>query len=47
MEQENIFIGLEKILKEQNRNQSDIAEIYKAFQFAKKLHEGQYRVIEG
>ena len=46
MEQENIFIGLEKILKEQNRNQSDIDEIYKAFEFAKKLHEGQYRVSE-
>ena len=46
MEQENIFIGLEKILKEQNRNQSDIEEIYNAFEFAKKLHEGQYRVSE-
>lgn len=46
MEQENIFCGLENILKEQNRSENDIQEIYKAFKFAQKLHEGQYRVSE-
>ena len=46
MEQENIFIGLEKILREQNRSEEDIQEIYKAYKFAEKLHEGQYRVSE-
>lgn len=46
MEQENIFFGLEKILREQNRSEEDIQEIYKAFKFAQKLHEGQYRVSE-
>lgn len=46
MEQESIFTGLEKILREQNRSQSDIDEIYKAFKFAEKLHAGQYRVSE-
>lgn len=46
MEQESIFTGLEKILREQNRSQADIDEIYKAFKFAEKLHAGQYRVSE-
>lgn len=46
MEQESIFTGLEKILKEQNRSSADIDEIYKAFKFAEKLHSGQYRVSE-
>lgn len=46
MEQENIFQGLEKILREQNRSEDDIQEIYKAFKFAQKLHDGQYRVSE-
>ena len=46
MEQENIFRGLEKILREQNRSEEDIQEIYKAFKFAQKLHDGQYRVSE-
>ena len=46
MEQESIFTGLEKILREQNRSQADIDEIYKAFKFAEKLHSGQYRVSE-
>ncbi len=44
--QENIFSGLEKILREQNRSEEDIQEIYKAYKFAEKLHEGQYRVSE-
>lgn len=46
MEQETIFQGLEKILREQNRSEEDIQEIYKAFVFAGKLHAGQYRVSE-
>ena len=37
MEQENIFIGLEKILREQNRSEEDIQEIYKAYKFAEKF----------
>ena len=41
MDKENIFIGLEKILKEQNRSEEDIKEVYKAYKFAEKLHEGQ------
>ncbi|MCD7879480.1 MAG: bifunctional (p)ppGpp synthetase/guanosine-3',5'-bis(diphosphate) 3'-pyrophosphohydrolase [Candidatus Gastranaerophilales bacterium] len=44
--EENIFAGLESILREQNRSEEDIQEIYKVFEFAKKLHEGQYRVSE-
>ena len=46
MDKENIFSGLEKILKEQGRSEEDIQEIYKAYKFAEKLHEGQYRVSE-
>ena len=46
MDKENIFSGLEKILREQNRSEEDIKEIYKSYEFAKKLHEGQYRVSE-
>ncbi len=44
--EENVFSGLEKILREQNRSEEDIQEIYKAYKFAEKLHEGQYRVSE-
>ena len=46
MEQENLFTELEKILREQNRSEDDIQEIYKAYKFAEKLHAGQYRVSE-
>ena len=46
MVEENIFAGLEKILREQNRSEEDIQEIYRAYKFAEKLHEGQYRVSE-
>ena len=46
MEQENIFSSLAKILKEQNRSESDINEIFNAYKFAQKLHDGQYRVSE-
>ena len=44
--EENIFAGLEKILREQNRSEEDIQEIYRAYKFAEKLHDGQYRVSE-
>jgi len=33
MEQENIFSSLAKILKEQNRSESDINEIFNAYKF--------------
>ena len=46
MNTEKIFQDLEKILKEQNRTEEDIKEIYSAFKFAQKLHSGQYRVSE-
>ena len=46
MDKENIFVGLEKILREQNRSEEDIKEVYKAYKFAEKLHDGQYRVSE-
>ena len=45
-EQENIFAGLEEILRGQNRPEEDIQEIYRAYKFAEKLHAGQYRVSE-
>ena len=46
MDKENIFQSLEKILREQNRTEEDIKDIYRAYKFAEKLHEGQYRVSE-
>ncbi len=46
MAEESIFTDFEKILREQNRSEEDIAEIYKAYKFAEKLHKGQYRVSE-
>lgn len=41
-----MFRELEEKLQSQNRPQVDIDEIYKAFKFAEKLHEGQYRISE-
>lgn len=46
MVSENIFSDFEKILKEQHWSDEDIAEIYRAYKFAEKLHDGQYRVSE-
>ncbi len=46
MEQENLFLELEKILKDQNRSDEEIKEIYRAYKTAEKLHAGQYRVSE-
>ena len=45
----NIEINFEEIralLKEENYQEDDIAELEQAFNFAKKLHEGQYRISE-
>ena len=46
MSYKDLYENLQKILKEQNRTQEDIVEINNAYEFAKKLHEGQYRVSE-
>jgi len=46
---ENEVISFEEIrsqLAEQNYDEEDIAEIEAAFEFAKRLHEGQYRISE-
>ncbi len=45
-EQSNLFIDIKQKLIEQNRSQEDIDLIEKAFEFAKRLHDGQYRVSE-
>lgn len=42
----DLYENLKNILVEQNRTSEDIAEVDKAFNFARKLHEGQYRVSE-
>lgn len=41
-----VFDDIRTKLEEQNRSSEDIAQLEKAFEFAKKLHEGQYRVSE-
>lgn len=41
-----MFRELEEILESQNRPKEDIEEIFKAFKFAEKLHDGQYRISE-
>ena len=43
---ENLFNEIKRTLIEQNRSEEDIKQIEKAFLFAQKLHEGQYRVSE-
>ena len=45
-DQSNLFTDIKEKLIAQNRPQEDIEQIEKAFEFAKKLHEGQYRVSE-
>ena len=40
------FLEVKHILMSQNRRPEDIAEIEKAYLFAAKLHEGQYRISE-
>ena len=47
MEQYKIsFDEIKELLIEQKYHEEDIEELEKAFEFAKKLHEGQYRVSE-
>ena len=41
-----LFEEIKEKLKEQHRSDEDIAQIEKAYSFAKKLHEGQFRVSE-
>lgn len=41
-----IFEELKDLLKKQNRSQAEISDIERAFEFARKLHEGQYRISE-
>ncbi|MDR1167512.1 MAG: bifunctional (p)ppGpp synthetase/guanosine-3',5'-bis(diphosphate) 3'-pyrophosphohydrolase [Heliobacteriaceae bacterium] len=43
---EQLFDEIKEILTAQNRTSSDIKKIEQAYLFAKKLHEGQYRVSE-
>ncbi len=45
-DQSKLFDDIRTKLEEQHRTPEDIAQIEKAFEFAKKLHEGQYRVSE-
>ena len=45
-EQEKLFDDVKIALEEQNRTPEDIEEIKGAFEFAKRLHQGQYRVSE-
>lgn len=40
------FDEIKELLVEQKYNEEDIEELEKAFEFAKKLHAGQYRVSE-
>ncbi len=41
-----LFQDIKQKLIEQNREESEIELIEKSFQFAKRLHEGQYRISE-
>lgn len=46
MEEEPIFLEIKQKLIEQKRSSEDIEKIEQAYLFAKKLHEGQYRISE-
>jgi len=46
MAEEPLFVEIKEKLIEQNRSDEDIEKIEQAFLFAKKLHEGQYRISE-
>lgn len=43
---EKLFDEIKQTLIKQNRDETDITNIEKAFLFAQKLHDGQYRVSE-
>ena len=40
------FDDIKKLLTEENYQGDDIAILEKAFEFARKLHDGQYRISE-
>lgn len=44
MTDEDLFVDIKKSLEEQNRSQEDIEKIEQAYEFAKKVHSGQFRV---
>ena len=46
MPEKPLFEEIRQTLTAQKRDKKDIAKIEEAFEFAKKLHEGQYRVSE-
>ncbi|MEI7475443.1 MAG: bifunctional (p)ppGpp synthetase/guanosine-3',5'-bis(diphosphate) 3'-pyrophosphohydrolase [bacterium] len=46
MESATLFDQLDSILKEQKRPDEDIQKIKSAYEFAARLHQGQYRVSE-
>ena len=46
MSEKPLFDDIKKILIEQNREPEEIEQIEKAYLFAKRLHEGQYRISE-
>lgn len=46
MAEKPIFSEIKEILTEQNRPSEDIDKIEQAYLFAKKLHDGQYRISE-
>ncbi|MBE7706152.1 MAG: bifunctional (p)ppGpp synthetase/guanosine-3',5'-bis(diphosphate) 3'-pyrophosphohydrolase [Cyanobacteria bacterium SIG30] len=41
-----VYDEFKEILSKQNRSPEDIADIERAFEYANKLHEGQYRISE-
>ena len=44
MTDEDLFKPVKETLIEQHRSEEDIAKIEEAFEFAKKVHDGQFRV---
>ena len=46
MSEKPLFEEIKQKLIDQNREEEDIASIEKAYLFAKRLHEGQYRISE-
>ena len=46
MPEKSLFEEIKQTLIAQKRDEEDIKKIEKAFEFARKLHEGQYRVSE-
>jgi len=46
MAEKPLFLEIKNKLKKQNRSAEDIEKIEQAYLFAKKLHEGQYRISE-